>query len=308
MSWTHYANTALRRLTGYEIAKAGTTRGHERLQTKLEEARDAAKTAARANARQRAKAEEGLAAARGELTAVRRELNAVQREVRIERKASEGAGRRVAEEAKKRRAMTRIIQLRPHFDGVARDIITEVNTRTVSSQDKLFALILATRYVVDEDIPGDVVECAVWRNGSLQAVAGALSSMDDEGRGLHRFSFGDGRRIGGREPEQRPGDAQATSGRFDVLDHLGAIEEAIPSEAPERVAILRLDLDSYESMSHALEHLYPRVSPGGVVLIDDYGWWEGARDAVDHYFKGAGQHLFLAPVGSGRIAVKPRPS
>lgn len=297
MRWTHYANAALRRLTGYEMAKSGTTIGRQRLQAKLQEA----KTAAQEGARQRAKADESLAAARREvtdarreLTALRRELTATQREVRLERKASEGVATRVAEEARKRRAMTPVVQLRPHFDAPARDIITDVASRTVSSQDKLFALILATRYVVAEDVPGDVAECAVWRNGSLQAVGRVLSTMHDEGRRLHRFSVGGG------------GDArEEQAGRFGVVDHVGAIEQTIPSEAPERVAILRLDLDSYESMSHALDHLYPRVSPGGVVLIDDYGWWEGARDAVDDYFKGTGQHLFLAPVGSGRIAVKP---
>ena len=63
----------------------------------------------------------------------------------------------------------------------------------------------------------------------------------------------------------------------------GMVEETLPANAPEKIAILRLDTDWYESTKHELIHLFPRLVDGGVLLIDDYGHWEGARQAVDEY-------------------------
>ena len=63
----------------------------------------------------------------------------------------------------------------------------------------------------------------------------------------------------------------------------GPVEETLPAAAPERIALLRLDTDWYESTRHELEHLYPRLSTGGVLIVDDYGHWDGARRAVDEY-------------------------
>ena len=64
----------------------------------------------------------------------------------------------------------------------------------------------------------------------------------------------------------------------------GAVEQTLPAEAPDLLALLRLDTDWYESTRHELEHLYPRVADGGVVIVDDYGHWRGCRRAVDEYF------------------------
>jgi hypothetical protein len=85
----------------------------------------------------------------------------------------------------------------------------------------------------------------------------------------------------------------------------GRVEATIPLQAPERISILRLDTDWYESTKHELEHLYPRLSPGGVVLFDDYGYWDGAREAVDEFLDATGERLLLHRMGSGRLAVKP---
>jgi hypothetical protein len=83
----------------------------------------------------------------------------------------------------------------------------------------------------------------------------------------------------------------------------GKVEDTIPGLAPAEIAVLRLDTDWYESTRHELTHLYPRLAPGGVLIIDDYGYWAGARKAVDEYFAGA---LFLSRIdGTGRIAIKP---
>jgi O-methyltransferase len=87
--------------------------------------------------------------------------------------------------------------------------------------------------------------------------------------------------------------------------HRGLVEETIPEHAPDTIALLRLDTDWYESTRHELAHLYDRVPSGGVVLFDDYGYWQGAREAVDEFLERRGERVLLAPMGSGRLAVKP---
>ena len=82
-------------------------------------------------------------------------------------------------------------------------------------------------------------------------------------------------------------------------------EETIPATLPEKIAILRLDTDWYESTRHELEHLYPRLVDGGVLIIDDYGYWDGARKAVDEYFREACRAIRLNRIDdTGRIALK----
>jgi O-methyltransferase len=83
------------------------------------------------------------------------------------------------------------------------------------------------------------------------------------------------------------------------------VEQTIPDQAPEQIALLRLDTDWYESTKHELNHLYPRLASGGVLLIDDYGWWTGSRTATQAFLKETGAQLLLIRMASGRIAVKP---
>jgi hypothetical protein len=83
----------------------------------------------------------------------------------------------------------------------------------------------------------------------------------------------------------------------------GPVEQTIPKSVPGRIAVLRLDTDWYESTRHELQHLYPLLSPGGVLILDDYGHWEGSKKAVDEYFQG---RLFLHRIDyCGRSAIKP---
>jgi hypothetical protein len=198
-----------------------------------------------------------------------------------------------------------------HVDDEARQIIRAVSPRTMTSREKLFALIVATRYIVAHQIAGDVVECGVWRGGSIAAVARTLLSCGDTSRELHLFDTFEGmpppterdRRHDGRPAAEllaaapRDGLIWAEASLEDVragMDETGypaerihfnpgPVEETIPEHAPERIALLRLDTDWYESTRHELEHLYDRVPSGGVVLFDDYGYWQGAHQAVDEF-------------------------
>ena len=220
-----------------------------------------------------------------------------------------------------------------HYDEEARQIIRTVKPRTMTGHEKLYALILATRYVVDRDISGAVVECGVWRGGSMQAVAHTLLARGITDRDLHLFDTFEGmpeptekdRLYSGRpasevlETSERTANVWAIASLDDVRAgmaetgypgerihfHPGLVEDTIATGAPARIAILRLDTDWYDSTKHELEHLYDRVPSGGVLVIDDYGFWQGAREAVDEFLDRRRERLLLLPIGSGRIAVKP---
>jgi len=225
-------------------------------------------------------------------------------------------------------------ELPDHFDMQAKTIITQVLPWTMTSPAKLFGLIVATRYVVRHQIPGAVVECGVWRGGSMQAVALTLAQLGATDRDLHLFDTFSGmppptgrdRRLVDDEPadvllethardssvwavadldDVRAGMSQVGYPAERVHFHAGRVEETLPARAPTTIALLRLDTDWYESTKVELETLYARLSPGGVLILDDYGHWTGARDAVDEFLDRTGEPLLLLPLATGRIAVKP---
>ena len=84
----------------------------------------------------------------------------------------------------------------------------------------------------------------------------------------------------------------------------GPVEETVLRTMPESIAVLRLDTDWYASTRHGFEHLYPRLSPMGVLIIDDYGFWKGARKAVDEYFAGRTPILLARSDNTGRMGIK----
>jgi hypothetical protein len=213
-----------------------------------------------------------------------------------------------------------------HYDDEVKRIIAAVRARTMTAHEKLHALVVATRYIVDHGIPGDLVECGVWRGGSMQAVAHALLGRGVSDRDLHLFDTFEGmteptaadRAMDGtpaaelleRSPrtarvwaeasleDVRAGMAETGYPAERVHYHVGPVEATIPGEAPETIALLRLDTDWYESTRHELAHLYDRVSPGGVVIADDYATWQGARQAVDEFLARTGAPLLLVPVAA----------
>ena len=85
----------------------------------------------------------------------------------------------------------------------------------------------------------------------------------------------------------------------------GMVEETLPSKAPDSIALLRLDTDWYSSTKHELEHLYSRLSRNGILILDDYGHFLGARKATDEYFGTLKMPPLLTRVDyAGRIAVR----
>jgi hypothetical protein len=86
----------------------------------------------------------------------------------------------------------------------------------------------------------------------------------------------------------------------------GRVEDTVPQFAPQKVSLLRLDTDWYESTKHELLFLYPRLITKGILIIDDYGHWQGSRAAVDEYFSQQAFRPFLSKMDfTGRLMVKP---
>jgi hypothetical protein len=201
------------------------------------------------------------------------------------------------------------------------ETIEEVFGYTQTSADRVAAVCAAVEHIVDHQIPGAVVECGVWRGGSMMAAALTLLRRGDAARDLYLFDTFSGM------PPPREGDVDFDGNTMSAGEHAvsaeevrsavgatgydlarthlveGRVEDTLPARAPESIALLRLDTDWYESTRHELEQLYPRLSAGGILIIDDYGHFRGAREAVDEYF--AGQPVFLSRIDySARLIVK----
>lgn len=203
-----------------------------------------------------------------------------------------------------------------------RGIMTQIAGYTMTSYERQAALIQAVRYIVRAKIPGDIVECGVWRGGSVMAAALALLEEGDTSRGVWLFDTFAGMTAPTTDDAVRDEPMEFVSVSLQDVrrnalgtsypEHkfqfiVGPVEETIPRpNMPERIALLRLDTDWYESTKHELQHLYPLVHPGGVVIIDDYGHYAGARKATDEYF--AGQAVYMHRIDyTARLIIKPAP-
>jgi hypothetical protein len=185
-------------------------------------------------------------------------------------------------------------------------------------------------------IPGAIVECGVWRGGSMMAVASTLRSLGSTERDLYLFDTFEGMSppsaadvdLGGQSAATAlAGSSKADAGSYwcyasledvqgalakvgypaDRLHYVkGKVEDTVPAQAPSQIALLRLDTDWYESTKHELAHLYPRLSSGGVLIIDDYGHWKGSRKATDEFMAATPDFGMLTRIDyTGRLAVKP---
>jgi O-methyltransferase len=206
---------------------------------------------------------------------------------------------------------------------------------TMTSAERMYALWQAVGHILAHRIPGALVECGVWRGGSSMLIAHTLLAAGRTDRQLWLYDTFEGM------PEPSPSDvdlagvpaseqlARAAGDRDDLVlawaslaevqanmtrvgypaDRItyvkGLVENTIPRQAPNQIALLRLDTDWEASTRHELEQLWPRLARGGVLIVDDYGHWTGARRAVDDYFAGRDDAPLLVRVDyTGRIAVR----
>ncbi|MCA3439471.1 MAG: class I SAM-dependent methyltransferase [Rhodobacter sp.] len=221
------------------------------------------------------------------------------------------------------------------------DLFARTRNYTMTSKEIMFSTYQAARYVAERGIPGDIVECGVWRGGSA-LLAGLAVRAAEIRRPRRKWLASRRRRLwlydtfeGMTVPTDQDVDLTGTSaaqymaehsdeGRWCYADEAdvrqvlasegfgpkdveivrGDVAKTLRASRPRRIALLRLDTDWYESTKAELELLFPRLSRGGVLIIDDYGHWEGARQAVDEFFARE-PGLLLNRIGYAvRVAVK----
>jgi len=208
---------------------------------------------------------------------------------------------------------------------------------SMTSKERMFALFQATQYIVQARILGALAECGVWRGGSMMLAAKTLLNAGVVDRDLYLFDTFEGlpkpdlekdidmwgnKAIDGWLPrsEGEKGSSWAFASLEEVEANLvatgyprerihlvkGMVEETLPQHAPGELALLRLDTDWYASTKHELEHLFPLLRAGGVLIIDDYGHFRGARQATDEYLAANDVRGLLCRIDyTGRLMVKP---
>lgn len=222
----------------------------------------------------------------------------------------------------------------PDFDPELVALCERVRPFTLTSPERIVALRDAVRHTVAAEVPGAFVECGVWRGGSMMVIASTLHELGVSDRDLYLFDTfthmpypsDEDVDVFGRAaadyydeasaaeafrylPLEEVREALASTGYPPERMHFvqGMVEDTIPGEAPDQIALCRLDTDWYESTAHEMEHLYPRLAPGGILLIDDYGHFQGAKKAVDEYFAVHHPTVFLHRIDfTGRLVVKPQ--
>lgn len=227
------------------------------------------------------------------------------------------------------------------FDPATAATVAATAGYTLTPPERVFMLCEAVRYLVGAGRPGAFVECGVWRGGSALAMVRTLLELGVTDRDLWLYDT--------FEAMPEPGEVDvdingvpaavhhamlAAGADYDhaTYDYLpfdevrgllvgtgypparlhfvkGLVEDTVPSRAPDQIALLRLDTDYYASTAHELAHLYPRLTPGGVLIVDDYGHFHGARLATDEYFAARaaeGHHVLLNRIDySARLVVVP---
>jgi len=217
-------------------------------------------------------------------------------------------------------------------------VFARIESFTMTSKERAFALYKAVQYIIDAGIEGDFVECGVWKGGSAMVIAYALIERGQANRRILLFDTYEGMSKPTKEDYRLSNNTICAEHEWNTkqnLDHnqwcfspldevrnnmlstgypddkivfvKGKVEDTIPKNMPERIALLRLDTDWYESTKHELEYLYPILVKNGVLIVDDYGFWAGAKKATDEYFTPKNRILLNRIDNTGRIGIKTDP-
>jgi hypothetical protein len=210
------------------------------------------------------------------------------------------------------------------------EVYAKVKAYTMVEPERCYALYQAVLYTIRSGIKGDFAECGVWKGGSVMMIAYMLSEAGITDRKIYLYDTFEGM----TKPGEKDGDwvreeweknkvneqlnnwclspLEEVQANMDITGYptnniifvKGKVEQTIPGTIPGKLALLRLDTDWYESTRHELTHLYPLLEKGGILIIDDYGAWPGARKAVDEYFENNGP-VFLNRIDfTARLVIK----
>jgi len=206
---------------------------------------------------------------------------------------------------------------------------------TMTSPERLFSLFQSVKYIIKNNIPGDFVECGVWKGGSAMMMAKVLLYLGVKDRKIWLYDTYEGmpppseadKDFSGEEAAQLLDNADKSDSNsvwcYSSLDEVktnlmstgypkenisfiqGKVEDTIPEHLPKAIALLRLDTDWYESTLHEMKYLYPNLIEKGVLIIDDFGHWEGAKKAILQYFEEIKVNPLIHRIDyTGRIVIK----
>ncbi len=206
---------------------------------------------------------------------------------------------------------------------------------TMTSSERLFSLFQSVKYALNNNIPGDFVECGVWKGGSSMMIAMVLQSMNISDRTIWMYDTYEGmteptpedRDFTGKDAGRLLNTADKADSNsvwcYSALEEVqvnmrktgypeqlikfvkGKVEDTIPGVIPGSIALLRLDTDWYMSTYHEMTHLYPLLQSKGVLIIDDFGHWEGAKKAILQYFNENNLFPLINRIDeTGRIVLK----
>ena len=213
-----------------------------------------------------------------------------------------------------RRRNLRLVRAFP-FDQASRDMGTDwpMFGFTMTGRRRLDALQRCIDDLLEDDIPGDFIETGVWRGGSVIFMRALLSARNDRKRTVWCADSFEGMPVPRKPDIAIPTDddlsdmdylnvsieqVQRNFARFGLLDDRvkflkGWFRDSLPTAPIQKLSLLRLDGDLYESTRDALVNLYHKVSPGGYVIVDDYNSWGGCHVAIDEFRK---QHSISDPI------------
>ena len=200
-----------------------------------------------------------------------------------------------------------------------RKLIDIVSNYSMTPKIRIYNLLQALKHIKQNSIVGDFVECGVWKGGNIIMFKKFHENeFFNDNRNIFAYDTFNGMSEPTKEDfnlinkisaknllnkdKEKKTNTWGVCGLDEVKSNIlknvadienikfvkGKVEETLMKEEnlPKKISILRLDTDWYESTKKELEILYNKVSPGGIVIIDDYGHWSGSRQAVDEYFKG----------------------
>jgi hypothetical protein len=218
------------------------------------------------------------------------------------------------------------------------EIFKIVEPYTICSKERVYSTINAVRHVVENGIEGDIIECGVYKGGQTMGMMIALSSLGEE-RDVYLYDTFEG--MPAPEDWETKNGSKSDTMALDFFNAFklegnssdwcrcmlheveeniklinynhnrvyyvkGMVEDTLPSNKHKSIAVLRLDTDWYSSTKAELEILYPKISSGGVLILDDYGHWNGAKKAVDEYIKNNNLDIeLIVDDGTGRTVFKP---
>jgi O-methyltransferase len=205
---------------------------------------------------------------------------------------------------------------------------------TMTSLERMYAAYKAAVHIAQHQINGAVVECGVWKGGSSMMMAYALMSKGIKNKSIYLYDTFEGMPEPTEKDKGLDGNTAYATWKENQREKInewcysplevvqqnlfstgyppekihfvkGKVEDTLPSTLPDTVSLLRLDTDWYESTYHELLHLYPVLVEKGILIIDDYGHWQGAREAVDQYFRENNIPMLLNRIDyTGRIGIK----